>query len=280
MNIERTYEELNENLICEHKTIDYGETFFHSHNGYELFLLLNGDVNFYIGGEGARLVRGSLVCIKPNDYHRKEMNKKGTLDRIVINIKKHLMESMSTNETNLAEIFDRVPAGKMNILHLSEQDLIQYTHYAHQLINVMVSNDYGDDILAETYIKQILILVNRLSISSKKEVDVNNIMPQLVTDTINYIEKHLTEEITLEKISNHLHHNGTYISRCFKNITGISLQQYIIGKRLNLAKNYLCEGYTPYDSCCLSGFNNYSNFSRTFTKQIGISPKKYQKSKN
>lgn len=101
-------------------------------------------------------------------------------------------------------------------------------------------------------------------------------MPRLVSGTIAYIEQHLTEEITLDILAEHFHHNGTYMSRCFKNITGISLHQYIIRKRISLAKKYLNEGCSPIDACYLSGFNDYSNFSRTFTKHVGESPKKFQ----
>lgn len=101
-------------------------------------------------------------------------------------------------------------------------------------------------------------------------------MPQLVTDIFVYIEEHISEAISLKRLSQHLHYNETYISRHFKNITGISLQKYIIIKKITLAQKYLREGYSPCDACYMTGFNNYSNFSRTFSKQTSVSPKRYQ----
>lgn len=58
--------------------------------------------------------------------------------------------------------------------------------------------------------------------------------------------------------------------------TGITLQQFIIAKKVTLSCKLLREGYAPCDVCYMTGFNNYSNYSRTFSKQMGKSPKKYQ----
>jgi YesN/AraC family two-component response regulator len=100
-------------------------------------------------------------------------------------------------------------------------------------------------------------------------------MPSLVSNAIAYIEQNISKGITLNDLSEHFHHNGTYISRTFKKTTGISLNNYIIQKRINISKKYMCAGYRPYDACYLSGFNDYSNFSRTFKKQTGLSPKEF-----
>jgi AraC-like DNA-binding protein len=48
-------------------------------------------------------------------------------------------------------------------------------------------------------------------------------------------------------------------------------------KRIALAKQYLIEGYNVSESCELSGFNDYSNFIRTFKNITGYSPTNYLK---
>lgn len=64
-------------------------------------------------------------------------------------------------------------------------------------------------------------------------------MPRLIQDTMMYIEEHLAEEITLSDLSAVFFHNGTYISRCFKGVTGLTISQYILYKRISLAQKYL-----------------------------------------
>ena len=117
----------------------------------------------------------------------------------------------------------------------------------------------GSDILADAYFKLIMVAVNRNA--AKRELIKNpRTMPEIVKDTINYVEEHLAEEITLKMLEDHLYHNGTYISRCFRNTTGISLQQYIIARKIMMACRLLREGRSPCDVCYEAGFGNYSNF--------------------
>ena len=270
MVIERTLDALKDNISCNHRIISYKGDFFHNHDGYELFLLLNGSINYYIERLGMQLQRGDFVLIKPYDFHRREVVQGDSYERIVINIKDSYMKTLSSDKTNVAGCFNKVSSVRLN-----EQQIAEYTIIAHHLGKELEADNYGSDILVDSYIKQILVMVNRISSNQNNETK-NNIMPSLISNTIAYIEENITEEISLNILSDILHHNGTYISRCFKNITGISLQQYIIQKRIALAKKYLFEGYPPKDVCFLSGFNDYSNFSRTFKKQTGMSPKQYQ----
>ena len=129
--------------------------------------------------------------------------------------------------------------------------------------------------MSDAFLKLIMVMIVRQFL--KQGVPGRtNIVPWLVAETFSYIEDHLSEEITLKKLEEHVHHNGTYISRCFKQITGITLQQFIIAKKIMLSCRLLREGNAPCDVCYMTGFNNYSNYSRTFSKQMGISPKKYK----
>jgi hypothetical protein len=60
MNIEKELDALNENILCNHKTISYRGNFFHNHDGYELFLLLNGDLTIILNGSGCIWSMGIL----------------------------------------------------------------------------------------------------------------------------------------------------------------------------------------------------------------------------
>lgn len=269
---------LEKDILCECKDINVpimNAPLIHNHDGYELYLLLDGKVNLYTEGEGKILERGDLVFVKPYDFHHAKLLQYDKYDRIVINFKDSVVKKISSDKSDLAQCFNQTPSGKLHYSHLDEEEIQKFVSYAVALQDSLNDTTFGSDVLAIAFLTQILVMINRC-ITVSPQIEYTGIMPQLVSDTFSYVERHLTEELSLAVLEKHLQYNGTYISRCFRKTVGITLQQYIIAKRITLAQQYLQQGISPCDVCFMTGFNNYSNFSRTFLQQIGISPKKYQ----
>lgn len=88
--------------------------------------------------------------------------------------------------------------------------------------------------------------------------------------------QNLTHIKTVENISALTHFSSSYIHRLFKSNLNITPHQYIIMKKLSLAKELLEKGYTITDACFDSGFSDYSNFITAFRKHFGITPRHFQ----
>ncbi|MCC8102884.1 MAG: AraC family transcriptional regulator [Clostridiales bacterium] len=269
---------LKDDVVCECKTfstpIDPRHC-LHCHDGYEILLVLSGSLRFYSEGDGKTLGHGDLVCVDAHEFHHGVLLTPNVYDRVVINIRESALNHYSSPDTDFSICFRHTQAGKISLTHLNEQECDTFLEYSKALEQALTRSHFGDDILIEAYVKLLLVLVSR-SLPSFSEAQSTNIMPDLVSRTFAYIDNHLTEDLSLQKLSEELHYNEIYLSRCFRKIACTSLQQYIIAKRVTLAQKLLREGNSPYDVCFQSGFNNYSNFSRTFSKQTGISPKQYQ----
>uniref|UniRef100_UPI0006D13B4C helix-turn-helix domain-containing protein n=1 Tax=Clostridium sp. NkU-1 TaxID=1095009 RepID=UPI0006D13B4C len=92
-----------------------------------------------------------------------------------------------------------------------------------------------------------------------------------------YIDKNLTTPMTLDSISQALSLDKYYISHLFKSETESSIFQYIVVKRVALAKELLTQGHTVSEACHLSGFHDYSNFIRTFRQTTGYTPGQFKR---
>lgn len=269
---------LEQDIVCECKSIDsriMPSSMLHQHDGNELLLILNGKAEIYSEGDGKFLERGDLVCIKPRDFHRARLLDDKVYDRIVINFKDSVLQRLSTEKTDLAKCFYQVPQGELNFIRLDEDGIAEFEELARRLKNTLEGDQFGADVLADAFLMQILVMVNQRTLVSG-QMEYQRILPKMVSDIFSYVEQNLTEDLSIRALEKQFQYNGVYMSRCFRQVMGTTLQQYIIAKRCSLAQQLLCQGVTPYDACFLSGFNNYSNFARTFTQQTGISPKKYQ----
>lgn len=96
-----------------------------------------------------------------------------------------------------------------------------------------------------------------------------------------YIEQNYRSKISLDEIAETLHANRSYLSRLYKNKTGVNLFDTILYKRIEAAKEYLVHtDMMTYEISEAVGFEDAGYFSKMFKKKTGISPKEYRKREN
>ena len=276
----KKYQPIDSDPLVEIKDIhvptdDSGD--MHNHISHEILILLDGKLNLYTEHSGIELAHGDAVLIPSYAFHGSRLLTSDRYDRIVINVTEDLLNHYSTKNYNLNICFMPYNDKFIHYVHLEDDDLSEITDLSYKLRSCTTSDAAENEVLRDAYTK--LILVKLCSCYSQNDMRTyTDTLPQIAKLTFEYIDKHLTEEISLSILEKEIHNNGTYISRCIKKISGLSVSEYIIAKRIALACRLLKDGHTAYDACFSSGFNNYSNFSRTFTKKVGKSPKKYQSS--
>ncbi|KKK34247.1 hypothetical protein WN59_08185 [Salinicoccus sediminis] len=97
-----------------------------------------------------------------------------------------------------------------------------------------------------------------------------------VRKAMDHIMMNLGETLTLSGISEKLHINPSYLSRKFREETGISMTGFITEKRMDEAKIYLRKRkHSITHIALLLGFNDLNYFSRVFKKHTGLSPRRY-----
>lgn len=98
-----------------------------------------------------------------------------------------------------------------------------------------------------------------------------------VEQSKDYVEKHYRDKIYLDEIAGRLGISSSYLSRMFKQESGIRLQDYIIKVRLEHAANLL-----KYSEETISNIAEYVNFpsqsymGKHFKERYHMSPKKYR----
>nr|MCR5544989.1 AraC family transcriptional regulator [Lachnospiraceae bacterium] len=92
-----------------------------------------------------------------------------------------------------------------------------------------------------------------------------------------YIKKHYREKIYLENISSSLGISDSYLSRLFKQETGIRLQDYIVQIRLERAANLLVYSNEPISRIAeYVNFSSQSHFGKQFKEKFGFTPRVYR----
>lgn len=111
-------------------------------------------------------------------------------------------------------------------------------------------------------------------IASNQDMDRNQYM---VNKIKNYIMSNSSGDVSLSKIAYHVNYNESYVSRIFKQVTGICLSDYINETRLDIAKEMLKNTDDTISEIAFNtGFDTSQYFSSVFKKKVGMSPSDYR----
>lgn len=99
----------------------------------------------------------------------------------------------------------------------------------------------------------------------------------IIKEVQQYVSAHYTEKITLTKLSEEIHVNGSYLSRLYKMKTGQNLFDHLNQMRVEQAKLLIGQGKRISEAAQMVGFEDSAYFSRVFKKYEGMSPREYGK---
>lgn len=252
------------------------EVALHHHDFYEIYLFLTGNVNYTVESRNYHLAPGDLLLISPMELHQPTFGTDNrNYERIVVWIDKTYLDQWNVGGVNLAACFNSQSAWHNNLLRLDGTTRQLLTYYFEQLIKERGSDEFGEELMAQTYLIQALTTINRLVAQAPRAGELRDKSDSVVADVLNYINDHFNEDLSLDLLANRFFISKYHLSREFNRLVGTSVYRYIIQKRLAIARLLMSQGVpstTVYQQC---GFGDYSNFYRAFKSEYQISPKEF-----
>lgn len=124
-------------------------------------------------------------------------------------------------------------------------------------------------------LQELLVRLYRITFQAHSGIHSNRM--EIVTSVCAFLEKEYNHPFTLESIAGEFNMSTSYLSHIFKEITGIPLMRYLLLVRVRAAQEYLVQTSMPVNEIAEKcGFNDLSNFGRTFRKETGCSPRQYR----
>lgn len=248
----------------------------HVHNHYELFYLSKGSCTFLMRSHSYNLVPGSVIIIPPNTPHIIHYTSRQQSVRTSI-----LFREPDVIFKNIDFIGEMLKDGKHKLIL---QIPPMYQVHVEQLIrNMEAEQRFNDTKISPTMLSlcliQLIIIINRFS----TEID-TNLMDELHTTNrqvnlaATYINRNYNQRISLSDIADASGFSPNYLSRKFKEDTGIGVHEYLTYVRLNKAAIELAHtDHTITEVALNNGFSDSNYFKDAFHKAYGMSPRDYRK---
>lgn len=248
----------------------------HIHDCYEIYYSISGGKQFLIDNRFYPIHPGDIFVVNQYESHYISQFDSQSHERIVISVHPDFVRQVSSEKTDLSECFTKRPSSFRHRLPLNKSRQQRFLY----LINQILSTDpeYGQDLSERAVFTELLLFLNRCyqennGVHTAESTKI--IYNQQIDTILNYINQNISESLTIEELAKHFYLSESYICRIFKSSTGMTINKYITARRISIAKSLLSEGLNVSLVCAQCGYNDYSNFVRSFTKTVGISPKKY-----
>ena len=247
----------------------------HTHDYYEFYLFLEGDLDLEISGHARPLHPGDMVLVPPGVSHHALMHSSDRpYRRFVLWVSQEYAARLLKESPDYVFLMQRAATSSRCYYHFHEAEFSSIQSRLIRLLEEFHSNRYGRNAAIYLALNDLLLYMNR--IIYEREHPVVSGSGDLMQEITLFIDEHLTEDLSLDVLADHVCLSKYYIAHYFKDNLGISIHQYITKKRLQSCSEAIAAGSDITRTFDEYGFRDYSSFYRMFRKEYGMSPREYQ----
>lgn len=247
----------------------------HTHDYYEFYLFLEGDLDLEISGHARPLHPGDMVLVPPGVSHHALMHSSDRpYRRFVLWVSQEYAARLLKESPDYVFLMQRAATSSRCYYHFHEAEFSSIQSRLIRLLEEFHSNRYGRNAAVYLALNDLLLYMNR--IIYEREHPVVSGSGDLMQEITLFIDEHLTEDLSLDVLADHVCLSKYYIAHYFKDSLGISIHQYITKKRLQSCSEAIAAGSDITRTFDEYGFRDYSSFYRMFRKEYGMSPREYQ----
>ena len=272
--------EMESAYVDTHQDISHSNAHlqFHSHAFYEMLCCRNScGAEYLVGTERYKLQKGDIIMVPPGISHRPLLPDllEEPYIRDVLWISKEFL--MGLNDTTSDLFTDRF--SKPFLFRTAGTNWEFICDLFRRGVREAEAARFAWDTLVIANTTNIIVQLVRAGLDQHAK-PITAEKPDLLDQVIAYVEKHLSEKITLADISHQFYISESTVTQNFRKKMGVSFYRYVTQRRLIASKQLISTGIPLETVAEKVGFTDYSSFFRAFKQEYGISPRQYRKMQN
>lgn len=234
----------------------------HCHERYEIYYILHGDVKFLVEGYEYRPEPYSVLLIAPHRFHGLQV----ISDKPYVRCRIHFSPKLLTRQEQ------ELLLGSFNGENIMFSNIKEYEleRYMDSIEECQKFTQPLQDIAIRARLLSLLVQLFAISHSAVGGLDASDETKEI----LQYVNEHLTENIQLETLAKQFFMSKNHLTKIFKEATGSTVANYILQKRMSIAKGMLRAGEPATIVAEKLGYDEYTSFYRNYKKVFGLSPAK------
>lgn len=263
----------SDGIPCRMQILTIEQLELHWHNFIEIFFVLNGRIQMLTDNISFFLDEGHICFLGASTIHSVSRT---NCDNLV------LVLQVDAEYKGFPQDMGNMRFVHKKYLQDLEREKVPLAQF--QQILVMLYLEYGHHAPGDTFHMLSLLhllfgtLIRGGYLVPKDAADViSDTSLARLNQVLNYIHVHYAEKITLSELAGSLHLNYYYLSRLFRQTTGISFQEYITNLRLDKSLCLLAKPYYTVSRAALDcGFSTLKAFTSSFKSKYHMLPSAYR----
>lgn len=240
---------------------------YHYHDFHKVIIFLSGKAAYHIEGKSYYLKPWDILLVNRHAIHKPEIDFSVPYERFVLWIRNDI------KSTELLRCFQKAIDRSYNLIRLDSDTQEKLKQLLYELEAALKDEKFGSELLGSALFTQFMVYVNRIFLEKQYIYDAHSYSSDSqIEELLRYINHNLTEDLSIETLARKYYLSKYHMMRKFKEETGYTVHNYIISKRLLLARTKISEGTPILKASQLSGFSDYTTFSRAYKKQFGTAP--------
>ncbi len=253
-------------------------TQYHCHDYYEIYFHLHGGQYMGLDNRLYLLKPNHLFILPPFTMHglscTEEMK---DYERAYLNISPEVLKTLGCGQIELDRFFQAQAAKGLNTYQLSEENGQRLMNW----IRLLKENEAGPANAVSRF-QDYSLMINVMNLicqtmGSMEAVEGTELSNGIIQNVLTFINNSYTQPIRISDLAKRFGISESYLSHEFSRFTRRSVYEYILYRRIILARQLIMKDLSLNMVAYQCGFNDYSNFLRSFTKMVGISPSQYRK---
>ncbi|WP_407271863.1 AraC family transcriptional regulator [Radiobacillus sp. PE A8.2] len=272
---------MNESLLANYRMQGHRDFEYHSHQEYEIYFFHEGSCRYLIQNKIYDLQPGDIMLMDGLELHKPNVNPNDPYVRSVVHFSPYWIKSTleELGSMYLLEPFQKLHQCLIRTNGNSDSKRLEKIFAR---LTELKRKDNKNDHLIEMELKvlliQALIIVYQLGQKDSMKIENRSDKTDHVENIATFIKDNYMQKLTLDKIANALNLSKSYVSHVYKEMTGFTVMEYVMGCRLTQVK-YLLEmepKKSLKDIAFECGFESVSHFSRYFREKVGVTAKEYR----
>ncbi len=247
---------------------------FHYHDFHKILFLVQGVVSYNIEGNVYSLRPMDIVLVNHGEIHCPIIDENCIYERYVLYISPSYLSTFSSSNYSLDQCFSSARQKHSHVIRMPQFEQNLLLEKLQKIETAFQDQGYAHELLEENAFVEFLVQLNRSALTQPAEYINKKSYSLRIAPIIDYINDHLTQNFSLEDLADHFFLSKSYLMHTFKDETGYTIGNYISTKRLFLARDFIAKGHSITEACFLSGFQNYTTFSRAYKKLFQTPPRK------